>query len=149
MLFFSYSNSKSFACSLNKLQLLPNTSSLCHWKEVDDHPGLILASDQNSGNISVIFMSPDNLYLQEITVGPPRCKSVDVVALRSTVITSGSQKIKSTSVIILADDGSIKLFVANSDMTDFWLSPTFNACSQSSVHYSVTGSERKKQNQPV
>jgi len=106
MLFFSYSNSKSFACSLmkleelptstvlNKLQLLTNTSSLCHWKEVDDHPGLILASDQNSGNISAIFINPDNFYLQERTLCPPMCKSLDVVALRSTVVTCGSQKDK-------------------------------------------------------
>ena len=140
MLFTSYSNSKSFACSLkkleelptstvlNKLQVITNTSSLCQWKEPEDHPGLILATDQNSGNVAVIFMCPDTFYIQEITVTPARSKSIDSVAfVPMQVCSSAAENVKSTKIIILSDDGSLKIFAANSNLTHFWLSPSFSA----------------------
>ena len=136
MLFFSFSNAKSFACSLkkleelptstvlNKIQLLTNTSALCHWKEIEDHAGVILASDEKSGTVSFICVCPDSFQMQEVSLSPARCKTLDVVGVR----TSCDNGIKSTSIMILADDGGLKVFTVNSaeKTANFWISPTFN-----------------------
>ena len=153
-LFISFSNSKSFACSLkkleelptstvlNKLQVITNSSSLCYWKEVEDHPGLILASDQNSGNVSVIFMCPDTFYVQEIALSPTRCKAIDAIAfVPNRGLGNKSPDMKCAKIALLTEDGSLKLFNVNFEIASFWFSPTFTSVPNT---LSNTSSDRKK-----
>ena len=150
MLFFSFSNAKSFACSLkkleelptstvlNKIQLLTNTSALCHWKEIEGHAGVILASDEKSGTVSFTCMCPDSFQMQEVSLSPARCKTLDVVGVR----TSSENGRKSTSIMILADDGGLKVFTVNSaeKTASFWISSRFNP----SIDDFAAASYRKK-----
>eukprot|EP00095_Tigriopus_kingsejongensis_P009320 maker-scaffold486_size158769-snap-gene-0.26 protein:Tk09320 transcript:maker-scaffold486_size158769-snap-gene-0.26-mRNA-1 annotation:"e3 ubiquitin-protein ligase ubr4" len=133
LLFFSYAQCKSFVAPLQtvgdepvqnvfKLSEVKSATKsatpqpLCQWSEVPNHPGLITAFQQSS-NIPVILMvRPDILSIQEIKVGS-KSKVVDLVTLRHL----GANNEPRTTLILLCDDGSLKIFMANEEYTNFWL----------------------------
>lgn len=72
-----------------------------------------------SGNNPVILMlKPDNIAIQEIKVVPSKSKIMDMVAIRHT---SGNEQ--RTTLILLCEDGSLKIYMANMEQTGFWMSP--------------------------
>lgn len=142
---FSYSNGMSFMASMTsikedaltqsvtKIHIQKSPSSglknnrdqpLCQWGEVAGHPGLITAFLQASNNPVVIMVRPDGLNVQEIKIGS-KAKIVDLVAIRH----SSSNQDQRTTLILLCEDGSLKIYMAGVDATGFWLSNKLNSMS--------------------
>ncbi|KAJ2946624.1 hypothetical protein O0L34_g12681 [Tuta absoluta] len=146
MLFFSYAQGKSFLAPLNTVEesvkgtamiTLSATStqkegggrgsgkqggvqSLCQWAEVPGHPGLVTAVMQASNNPVVLMLTPTNIFVQEIKVVPAKAKITDMVAVRHWCGGGGEQK---STLILLCEDGSLRMYAASADHTGYWLSP--------------------------
>ena len=138
LLFFSYAMGKSFMAPLTDvnegvkcvINLLHSSkvfakgsssgtqSPLCQWMEIQGHPGLICAMMQNSNNPVIFMLKPDGYLVQEIKAQNSKAKIMDMVAIRHQV--SGSEK---TTLILLCEDGSLRIYAANHETTSFWLSP--------------------------
>ncbi|XP_028033464.1 protein purity of essence isoform X1 [Bombyx mandarina] len=147
MLFFSYAQGKSFLAPLNTVEeSLKGTAmitlsaaatqkegsgrgggkqggvqSLCQWAEVPGHPGLITAVMQASNNPVVLMLTPTNIFVQEIKVVPAKAKITDMVAVRHWCGGGGEQK---STLILLCEDGSLRMYAANPDKTGYWLAPS-------------------------
>ncbi|ELU10961.1 hypothetical protein CAPTEDRAFT_154354 [Capitella teleta] len=137
LLFFSYTHGRSFAAPvLREMTELATLFSitfkgsngggksgsvgqpLVQWMEVANHPGLVCCMTQ-SGNIPIILMvKPDSILVQEIKVLPAKAKIQDMVAIRH----SGSGSFQRTTLILLCEDGSLRIYMANVDATNFWMS---------------------------
>ncbi|XP_057678820.1 E3 ubiquitin-protein ligase UBR4 isoform X1 [Corythoichthys intestinalis] len=137
MLFFSYSQGKSFAATVSRSttdvqRLFPihvkssNGSSnkmspaLCQWSEVMNHPGLVCCVQQTTGIPLVIMVKPDTFLIQEIKTLPAKAKIQDMVAIRHTA----SNEQQRTTMILLCEDGSLRIYMANVDNTSYWLQPS-------------------------
>lgn len=136
LLFFSYSVGKSFVAPLtdvNKgvkcithLQTSPSSKNsskgppqpLCQWTEIPGHPGLICAMMHTSNNPVIFMFTPERILMQEIKAQSSKSRIMDMVAIRHTV--AGVEK---TTLILLCEDGSLRIFTANQETTSFWLSP--------------------------
>ncbi|XP_023302423.2 protein purity of essence [Lucilia cuprina] len=136
MLFFSYSVGRSFVApltdvnkgvkSITHLQTSPaskNSSKgppqpLCQWTEIPGHPGLICAMMHTSNNPVIFMFTPDRIIMQEIKAQSSKSRIMDMVAIRHTV--AGVEK---TTLILLCEDGSLRIFTAHQESTSFWLSP--------------------------
>lgn len=136
LLFFSYSVGRSFMAPLtdvNKgvkcithLQIAPaskNSSKgppqpLCQWTEITGHPGLICSMMHTSNNPVIFMFTPERILMQEIKAQSPKSRIMDMVAIRHTV--AGVEK---TTLILLCEDGSLRIFTAQPENTSFWLSP--------------------------
>ncbi|CAH1119052.1 unnamed protein product [Phaedon cochleariae] len=146
LLFYSYAQGKSYISPIlpknNTLPLvfpinLPtsnnNTSKsngsrnstnqpLCQWTEIPNHPGLICCAMQSSNNPVIIMLKPDSIMIQEIRVVPSKSKIMDMVAIRHS---SGNDL--RTTLILLCEDGSLKMYMANMEQTGFWMSRSVQA----------------------
>ena len=91
---------------------------LCQWSEIVGHPGLVTAFLQSSNNPVILMIRPESISVQEIKVGS-KSKIADMVAIRHAAA-NNDQK---TTLILLCEDGSLKIFMANVDGTNFWLTP--------------------------
>lgn len=142
LLFWSYQQGKSFMGSfkphsleLNKVYALSakqngqqsaSSQALCNWSEINNHPGLVMCMTLTSNNPVIMMFLPNKVYYQEIKLtnnqgGPTKVKIQDMVAIRHV-----SSKLESkTTMIILCDDGSLKIYVADSSKTEYWLQPQF------------------------
>ncbi|KAK2146046.1 hypothetical protein LSH36_637g01010, partial [Paralvinella palmiformis] len=138
LMFFSYANGKSFASALNKnMDELPvlfpitikssngsksgsSSQPLVQWMEVANHPGLICCMTQTSNNPIVIMVKPDSFLIQEVKIQPAKAKIQDMVAIRH----SGSNCDQRTTLILLCEDGSLRIYMANTEQTNYWISPT-------------------------
>lgn len=137
LLFWSYQNGKSFIASFKNdsfvfdcvthLKLTKgespnkNLQALCQWSEIQSHPGLILAMTHLSNNPIAIMLMPNKIYYQEIRLPASKSKIQDMVATRHPV--GEPNEGEKTTMIILCDDGSLKIYVASNDKTDYWLKP--------------------------
>lgn len=135
MLFFSYSQGKSFMAPLVDVNLgvkcvmLLQTGSnnknstkgppqpLCQWTEICGHPGLVCAMMQASNNPVIFMIKPDSVVMQEIKAQNSKAKITDMVAIRHSV--SGCEK---TTLILLCEDGSLRIYSAHFENTNYWLS---------------------------
>ena len=138
LLFFSYSQGKSFAVTVTKdLSVTPllfqinlksngtskgsnNNQPLVQWSEVPGHVGLMYCMTQSTNNPVVLMIKPDAMLVQEIKVVPAKAKIQDVVAIRHTASNSDQQR---TTMILLCEDGSLRIYMANTENTSYWLSP--------------------------
>ncbi|XP_069365949.1 E3 ubiquitin-protein ligase UBR4 isoform X13 [Maniola hyperantus] len=142
MLFFSYAQGKSFLAPLSTVEdsvkgtamiTLSSTAaqkeggrgkqgvqSLCQWAEVPGHPGLVTAVMQASNNPVVLMLTPNNIHVQEIKVVPAKAKITDMVAVRHWCGGGGEQK---STLILLCEDGSLRMYAASPEQTGYWLSP--------------------------
>ncbi|KAF4528052.1 hypothetical protein B566_EDAN016728, partial [Ephemera danica] len=149
LLFFSFSQGKSFIAPLKSLdsfelptvfqiQLTNKSSSngssksssqsqqaqpLCEWSEVPNHPGLVCSVLQASNNPVILMIKPDTVLVQEIKVVPAKAKILDMVAIRHA---SSSSELR-TTLILLCEDGSLRIYMAGQDQTGYWLSPAMQA----------------------
>ncbi|CAH1990557.1 unnamed protein product [Acanthoscelides obtectus] len=98
---------------------IPPNQPLCQWSEVPNHPGLVYCAMQSSNNPVVLFLKPDTIMIQEIRVVPSKSKIMDMVAIRHA---SGHEM--RTTLILLCEDGSLKMYMANMDQTGYWMSPS-------------------------
>ncbi|XP_052831626.1 E3 ubiquitin-protein ligase UBR4-like [Octopus bimaculoides] len=142
LLFFSYSHGKSFIASVAKdlsqvINLFPivlksnsgsngsskgsnNNQSLVQWSEVPGHPGLVYCMTQSANNPVILMIKPTCILLQEIKVLPAKAKIQDIVAIRHPASNSDLQR---TTMILLCEDGSLRIYMANIENTKYWLSP--------------------------
>ncbi|KAH8412923.1 hypothetical protein KR009_006805 [Drosophila setifemur] len=136
LLFYSYSSGRSFFSPLTNVNdgvrgiyyLDTNSASksaskgplqpLVQWTEVAGHPGLVYASMQTSNNPIILMLTPERIYMQEIKAQSAKSRIMDVVGIRHAV--AGVEK---TTLLLLCDDGSLRIFSAQPDHTSFWLSP--------------------------
>ncbi|XP_047525824.1 E3 ubiquitin-protein ligase UBR4 [Pieris napi] len=141
MLFFSYAQGKSFLAPLNSVEdSVKGTAmitvygggggpkeggrgkggaqSLLQWAEVPGHPGLLTALMQASNNPVVLMLTPAGIHVQEIKVVPAKAKITDMVAVRHWC-GAGEQK---STLILLCEDGSLRMYAADPARTGFWLS---------------------------
>lgn len=138
LLFYSYGQGKSFISPVtpknNCLTVvfpitLPTSSSsntakgnngsrslasqpLCQWAEIPNHPGLIYCALQSSNNPIILMLKPDTFLIQELRVVPSKSKIMDIVAIRH-----GAGNELRTTLILLCEDGSLKMYMANMDQT--------------------------------
>nr|XP_012152236.1 PREDICTED: protein purity of essence isoform X3 [Megachile rotundata] len=140
LLFFSYTCGKSFIAPLKymdtdvttvfQINLAGNKSSngnksnnnqpqpLCQWSEVPNHPGLICSVLQTSNNPVILMIKPDTIMIQEIKVIPAKAKIMDMVAIRHPS-SNGEHR---TTLILLCEDGSLKIHMAGMEQTGYWMS---------------------------
>ncbi|KAL4218587.1 perineurial glial growth [Mactra antiquata] len=149
LLFFSYTQGKSMCAPLEKdLSATPlvfpisfkstngsgkgssGNQPLVQWSEVTGHTGLLYCMTQTTNNPVVLMIKPDALLIQEIKVVPAKAKIQDVVAIRHSASNSDHQR---TTMILLCEDGSLRIYMANVDNTNYWLSPSLQPQSPISV----------------
>ncbi|XP_058117751.1 protein purity of essence [Anopheles ziemanni] len=136
LLFFSYTAGRNFMapltdinegvkCVINlvcnpssKLFSKATTQPLCQWTEIPGHPGLVCAMMQNLNNPVIFMIKPDGYMAQEIKAQNAKAKIMDMVAIRHSV--SGVEK---TTLILLCEDGSLRIYAAHPENTGYWLSP--------------------------
>ncbi|XP_022084216.1 E3 ubiquitin-protein ligase UBR4-like isoform X1 [Acanthaster planci] len=142
LLFFSFSQGKSFCASINKQvtelgKLFPitlksngssggkatNPPALCQWSEVSNHPGLVCCLTQTTSIPVLLMVEPDCIRIQEIKTLPAKAKVQDMVAIRH----SSSSDQHRTTLILLCEDGSLRIYMANVDQTGYWMSSQFQA----------------------
>ena len=86
--------------------------------------GLLLTLTQSSYTPVVIMVEPQRILVEEIKVVPAKVKVTDLVAVRHMVNTGQDKTEQRTTLILLCDDGSLRIFMASPEMTNFWLTPT-------------------------
>ncbi|XP_051158982.1 E3 ubiquitin-protein ligase UBR4 isoform X2 [Leptopilina boulardi] len=139
LLFFSYACGKSFIAPLKYMNLEINIvfminlankvngnksnnnqpQPLCQWSEIANHPGLVCSVLQSSNNPVILMIKPETIMIQEIKVVPAKAKIMDIVAIRH----SSSNAEHRTTLILLCEDGSLRVYMAAMDHTGFWMSP--------------------------
>ncbi|KAJ7306602.1 hypothetical protein JRQ81_009992 [Phrynocephalus forsythii] len=145
MLFFSYCQGKSFAATLNRASLevthlFPigikssngggkTSPALCQWSEVMNHPGLVCCVQQTTGVPLVMMVKPDTFLIQEIKTLPAKAKIQDMVAIRHTACNDQQR----TTMILLCEDGSLRIYMANVENTSHWLQPALQPSSAISI----------------
>ncbi|KAF7239331.1 E3 ubiquitin-protein ligase UBR4 [Varanus komodoensis] len=136
MLFFSYCQGKSFAATISRatlevMRLFPisikssnggskTPPALCQWSEVMNHPGLVCCVQQTTGVPLVMMVKPDTFLIQEIKTLPAKAKIQDMVAIRHTACNEQQR----TTMILLCEDGSLRIYMANVENTSHWLQPS-------------------------
>lgn len=168
LLFFSYTQGKSFIAPLSRIssqlsQMFmiqmknnsnngnnsgnskPSPQPLCQWSEVANHPGLILAQMQASNNPVILMVKPDTVLVQEIKFLTAKSKITDMVAIRH-VITCGELR---TTLILLCEDGSLRIYMANQDQTNYWLTPAFQPASATASSKPSKKKKAAKSGRPV
>ncbi|XP_027698525.1 E3 ubiquitin-protein ligase UBR4 isoform X2 [Vombatus ursinus] len=145
VLFFSYCQGKSFAATISRstlevLRLFPisvkstnggskTSPALCQWSEVMNHPGLVCCVQQTTGVPLVIMVKPDTFLIQEIKTLPAKAKIQDMVAIRHTACNEQQR----TTMILLCEDGSLRIYMANVENTSYWLQPSLQPSSVISI----------------
>ena len=137
----SLTNGSSSNGSSSKTNQSP-MQSLCQWTEVSGHPGLVLAMSLNSNNPIVLMIKPDAIVVQEIKLNS-KAKITDMVAMRHST-QNGDMR---TTLILLCEDGSLRIFMASQDATNYWLRPALH--SSSKPFFSVSKSRRNKKSTKV
>ncbi|XP_033375251.1 E3 ubiquitin-protein ligase UBR4 [Parus major] len=145
MLFFSYCQGKSFAATISRAslevqRLFPinikssnggskTSPALCQWSEVMNHPGLVCCVQQTTGVPLVVMVKPDTFLIQEIKTLPAKAKIQDMVAIRHTACNEQQR----TTMILLCEDGSLRIYMANVENTSYWLQPSLQPSSVISI----------------
>lgn len=156
LLFFSYTQGKSFIAPITDvnegvkcvihLQTGPNSKStskvpsqpLCQWTEIPGHPGLICAMMQTSNNPVIFMLKPESIVMQEIKAQSAKAKIMDMVAIRHS--SSGVEK---TTLLLLCEDGSLRIYAANIENTNYWLSPEVQPIANQSYTSCVSKASKK------
>lgn len=157
MLFFSYHQGRSFMASLTNVNdgvksvvHLPTSMStkssskgplqpLCQWTEIPGHPGLICSMMQTSNNPLIFMIKPESVLVQEIKATSSKAKIMDMVAIRHSVY--GVEK---TTLILLCEDGNLRIHTANPENTNYWMSPEVQPINNPLAGLSSKSSKRKK-----
>ncbi|VVC25973.1 Hypothetical protein CINCED_3A011321 [Cinara cedri] len=107
--------------NINQTSSSAPTQPMWQWSEVPGHPGLVCAILQSSNTPVVFMITPKVISLQEIKLAQTKTKITDMVAVRHP-LSNGDYR---TTLVILCEDGSLRMFLAAKEQTDFWLSPSF------------------------
>lgn len=113
----------SSADSKNKLNSSKTVQPLCQWSEVPGHVGLIMAVCLHSNNPVILMIRPECVFAQEIRYLSIKSRITDATAIRHTT-SSGEVR---TTLILLCEDGSLRIYIASQELTDFWLKMSLNS----------------------
>ncbi|XP_066587252.1 E3 ubiquitin-protein ligase UBR4 [Prorops nasuta] len=164
LLFLSYACGKSFIAPLKhvfwidvvfQINLANNKSNgnksnnsqpqpLCQWSEVPNHPGLVCSVLQTSNNPVIFMVKPDTILIQEIKVVPAKAKIMDMVAIRHP----SSNSEQRTTLILLCEDGSLRIYMAAMEQTGFWMSSTVQPVSNISGSKPIRKKKLNKTGKP-
>ena len=76
-----------------------------------------------SGLPVMVLVEPNKISLQEFKNMPAKSKVLGMISIRHG---SGAQLANyRTTTIVLSDDGSLRIYLANNGRTNHWLSPSF------------------------
>lgn len=84
----------------------------------------MLTLTQSSYTPVIIMVEPQRILVEEIKVVPAKVKVTDLVAVRHMVSTGQEKTEQRTTLILLCDDGSLRIFMASPEMTNYWLTPS-------------------------
>ena len=90
--------------------------SLTQWSEVPNHPGLVTCLTYNTNNPVVMMIEPKQFLVEEVRLSSSKTKISDVVTVRHMV---GNEP--KTSMIVLCEDGSLRIYTAKPEKTNYWL----------------------------
>ncbi|XP_044730066.1 E3 ubiquitin-protein ligase UBR4 isoform X3 [Chrysoperla carnea] len=117
-----------------------NPQPLCQWMEIVGHPGLVCSVMQTSNNPVILMIKPNTILVQEIKIVPAKAKIMDMVALRHAASPSTATAVpvsnstgtpggvpasaaeNRTTLILLCEDGSLRIYMAYMEQTGFWMS---------------------------
>lgn len=157
ILFFSFSQGKSFMAPLTSvaegvkcvihLQVGASTKSsskcppqpLCQWSEIPGHPGIVCSMMQTSNNPVIFMIKPDAVYVQEIKASSAKAKIMDMVAIKHSVY--GVDK---TTLILLCEDGNLRIHTANAENTAYWMSSEIQPVENQLMSLSSKSMRKKK-----
>jgi E3 ubiquitin-protein ligase UBR4 len=145
MLFFSYQNGKSFMATLDdttckahqitELVLKNNTTTtndkttpapLINWKDVPNHPGLILALTGITHNPVILLVKPETVQIQELKALPAKSKIQGAVMIRQQPGTGDSYAASRTALVTISEDGSLRVHYCNENVnTAYWFKHQF------------------------
>lgn len=129
--FVSFGNGKSFFFPYTQLldcvdRLYPlvwksslkssSPQPLYRWSEPLEHPGLVMALTHSSQNPLIFMIKPTVVSVQELVV-PSKSKVVDATPIRYL----SSMGDRRTNVLLLGEDGSLRVLSVNASATDYWL----------------------------
>lgn len=127
-------------------------AALYQWNEVPQHPGLVCCMTHTSGIPVVLMIKPGQVLvsvwnhpsigtisslcriihkyihlfvfsqIQEIKAASSKSKTQDMVAIRHSVNSSDQQR---TTMILLCEDGSLRIYMASAEHTGYWMTPSF------------------------
>ncbi|KAI5731537.1 hypothetical protein M8J77_011810 [Diaphorina citri] len=164
LLFFSYSNGKSYLAPIpqgqpvetavsqptlliigsSRLAGTPiskgNGQPLYQWMEVPNHPGLIFAMMQCNTPVA-LTIKPHIVKVQEIKLHPfgSKSKFLDMVAINHN---------NRTTLILLCEDGSLRIYNDNPAETNFWLGPELKATSNHTIPKPLKRKKTAKSSKP-
>ncbi|XP_071445233.1 E3 ubiquitin-protein ligase UBR4 isoform X2 [Hetaerina americana] len=116
--------SSNSASSGTKSNSSNSPQPLCQWSEVPNHPGLVCSVMQFSNNPVILMLKPDTVLVQEIKLVPAKAKIMDMVAIRHPSSSSPDHR---TTLILMCEDGSLRIYMAGMEQTGYWLSPSVQA----------------------
>ncbi|XP_065191781.1 E3 ubiquitin-protein ligase UBR4-like isoform X2 [Sycon ciliatum] len=138
LLFLSFQNGKTFAARLEKDHLsvakwfqIPQKSgrstipALYQWLEVAGHPGLVCALTVSNNTPIVIMVEPEKIVLCETKQLASKSKVQGIIGIRHNA--SGNEY--RTALIVLCEDGALRLFGVDPGPTEFWTQPAFHVAS--------------------
>lgn len=128
----------AYASSSSSSKAASPSQVLCQWTEVAGHPGLVFAMSQKTNNPFVLMIKPNTIICQEIKFVSQKTKITDMVGVRHQT-GAGEDR---TTLILLCEDGSLRIFMASMDSTNFWIRPNLNVRNMSSQE--AAKSSRKK-----
>lgn len=164
LLFFSYSNGKSYLAPIPQGQpvetavskptlliigssRLPGTpvskgngQPLYQWMEVPNHPGLVFAMMQCNTPVA-LTIKPHIVKVQEIKLHPfgSKSKFLDMVAVNHS---------NRTTLILLCEDGSLRIYNDNPAETNFWLGPELKATANHTIPKPLKRKKTTKSTKP-
>ncbi|XP_015606097.1 protein purity of essence isoform X2 [Cephus cinctus] len=117
---------------------------LCQWSEVANHPGIVCSVLQTSNNPVILMIKPDTVMIQEIKVVPAKAKIMDMVAIRHP----SSNAEHRTTLILLCEDGSLRIYMAAMEQTGFWMSSSVQPIGTMSTMKSTRKKKTTKTGKP-
>lgn len=113
---------------------------LCQWSEISGHVGMLMAVCLYSNNPVIIMLRENHVSAQEIRSLTIKSRITDATAIRHTT-SSGEVR---TTLILLCEDGSLRIYMASQESTDYWLKLSMNTCFTAGPNSLVAKSCRKK-----
>jgi E3 ubiquitin-protein ligase UBR4 len=111
---------------------------------VANHPGLVCSVLQTSNNPVIFMIKPDTIMIQEIKVVPAKAKIMDMVAIRHP----SSNAEHRTTLILLCEDGSLRIYMAAMEQTGFWMSSSVQPVGLSSSFKQTKKKKALKSSKP-
>ena len=96
---------------------ITSSCALTMWSEVPGQLGLVYCVQQNTGNVIVLAIKTDVVYVQEIKSSSKNIKIQNAVCYYCAPIKQKQEE--QTTMLMLLDDGSLRICNGNKDIVPF------------------------------